>query len=213
VHPLNLLVRAHLLAVKRLAAVGVALIAVTLLANGHAVLDLPVAVRLLASDHALLLTVEARPRLLALGVLLALRPHHGVASMAAAAPLRLHSEGAAAVAVASATAISLHALPAATAAPLRLGSLAAAAALSLSALAAAIAVTLRDGAAAIAVTATWSATTMWPRCCRDRDRQRGNAGCEEDPGHNIISFERKNGPFAAPFQRLDGWTLQPSAPG
>jgi hypothetical protein len=190
----------------------VALIAVTLLADRHAVLDLPVAVRLLASDHALLLTVEARPRLLALGVLLALRPHHGVASMAAAAPLRLHSEGAAAVAVASATAISLHALPAATAAPLRLGSLAAAA-LSLSALAAAIAVTLRDGAAAIAVTATWSATTMWPRCCRDRDRQRGNAGCEEDPGHNIISFERKNGPFAAPFQRLDGWTLQPRAPG
>jgi hypothetical protein len=205
-HPLNLLVGAHLLTVEGLSAVAVALVAVCLLlAKRHPVLSLAVTMRLLASDHALLLTVEARPRLLALltlGVLLMLRPHHRIATMAAAAAasLGLHAERGPTVAVASAaTPIGLHPLASAAAAALGLGSLAAASS-----------VTLCDGAAAIAVAAT-RAAAMRSRSCRGCDRQRGDAGGEENPGHNILSFERKNGPFAAPFQRLNGWNLRPSA--
>jgi hypothetical protein len=206
VHALNLLVGAHLLTVEDLGAVAVTLVAVRLLlAERHPVLRLAVAVRLLASDHALLLPVEVRASLLTLlplSVLLVLRPHYGVAAVAAtaAASLGLHPERAAAIAVASAaTAIGLHTL-AATAAAMGL-------------LTSATSVTLISrGSAAIAVAAAVAvAATMRSRSCRGRDRQRGDAGGEENPGHNLVSFERKNGPFAAPFQRLNGWSLRSSA--
>src|SRR5690349_15892084 len=42
------------------------------------------------------------------------------------------------------------------------------------------------------VTAAMAA--MRPRIRRGCDRQRGNAGCEKDPGHHNFSFERQQRP-------------------
>jgi hypothetical protein len=50
-----------------------------------------------------------------------------------------------------------------------------------------------------------------PRACRGCDRQRGDAGCEKDPGHKIDSFEQQNGPSGAPFPPLNGWNPHPIA--
>jgi hypothetical protein len=50
-----------------------------------------------------------------------------------------------------------------------------------------------------------------PRIRRGCDRQRGYAGREKDPGHKFSPSNGKNGPSAAPFQRLNGWNLHPTA--
>jgi hypothetical protein len=52
-----------------------------------------------------------------------------------------------------------------------------------------------------------------PRIRRGCDRQRGHTGCEKNPGHSLSPLNGKNGPFAAPFQRLNGWNLHITAPG
>jgi hypothetical protein len=52
-----------------------------------------------------------------------------------------------------------------------------------------------------------------PRIRRGCDRQRGYAGSEKNPGHNLSPSNGKNGPLAPPFQPLDGWSLHPIAPG
>jgi len=56
-----------------------------------------------------------------------------------------------------------------------------------------------------------AATIVRPRIRRGRDRQRGDAGCEKNPGHKLSPSNGINGPFAAPFQRLNGWNLQVTA--
>jgi hypothetical protein len=56
-----------------------------------------------------------------------------------------------------------------------------------------------------------AATIVRPRIRRGRDRQRGDAGCEKNPGHKLSPSNGINGPFAAPFQRLNGWNLQATA--
>jgi hypothetical protein len=47
------------------------------------------------------------------------------------------------------------------------------------------------------------AAPVRPRACRGCDRKRCNARCEKHPGHEKSPSERQNGPFAAPFQRLN----------
>jgi hypothetical protein len=55
-------------------------------------------------------------------------------------------------------------------------------------------------------------TAARPRIRRGCDRQRGNAGCEKDPGHHKFSPSNgNNGSFDAPFQPLNGWNLHPTA--
>jgi hypothetical protein len=55
------------------------------------------------------------------------------------------------------------------------------------------------------------AVSMRPRSRRGCDRQRGDAGCEKNPGHTLSPSNGINGPFAAPFQRLNGWNLHLTA--
>jgi hypothetical protein len=55
------------------------------------------------------------------------------------------------------------------------------------------------------------AASMRPRIRRGCDRQRGDAGCEKNPGHRLSPSNGINGPFAAPFQRLNGWNLHTTA--
>jgi hypothetical protein len=50
-----------------------------------------------------------------------------------------------------------------------------------------------------------------PRIRRGCDRQRGDAGCEKNPGHKLSPSNGENGPFATPFQRLNGWNLHSTA--
>jgi hypothetical protein len=99
---------------------------------------------------------------------------------------------------AAATTIGLHAETAAIAVAAAVEGLHAKGVTSASATAVASATALRAGlpasatlahkcgsTAAIAMVAAVMAASMGPRSCRGRDRQRGNAGCEENPGHNL----------------------------
>jgi hypothetical protein len=188
VHALRLL---HLLAVERLrVAVAMRLlaerhavlrlrmvVAVALLAEGHTVLRLRMAMALLTHRHPLLPAADVSANLLTLLVLRA----HGKARVAVAATRRLHLETAAAVAVATAAVERLHAEAAASAT-----AMASAAAVELGALSAAAAATmtrLRGTAAVSATAAIMAAATVRSRSCRGCDRERGNAGREENPGH------------------------------
>ena len=57
------------------------------------------------------------------------------------------------------------------------------------------------------------AASMRPRIRRGCDRQRGNAGCEKNPGHTKSPSNGNNGPVAPPFQPPNGWNLHPIALG
>jgi hypothetical protein len=70
----------------------------------------------------------------------------------------------------------------------------AAAALRLGALASATASAAMVHESLLALLSTATMTAVRPRIRRGCDRQRGNAGCEKDPGHHNFSFERQQRP-------------------
>ncbi len=87
---------------------------------------------------------------------------------------------------------------------------AASALIRLCALASATGVIRESGLAVPTAPAT---AAVRPRIRRGCDRQRGYAGCEKNPGHNLSPSNGENGPFAPPFQPLNGWNLHPIALG
>ncbi|HEY2416500.1 MAG TPA: hypothetical protein VGH84_01175 [Steroidobacteraceae bacterium] len=64
-----------------------------------------------------------------------------------------------------------------------------------------------------AATASITVIAMRPCECRGCDRQRGYSGCEKNPGHKKSPSNGENGPFATPFQPLNGWNQHLSALG
>jgi hypothetical protein len=156
-------------------------VAVALLAEGHPLLLLlGVAVALLVHDHPLLPAAGVSVGLLTLLVLCA----HREARIAVTAALGLlHAETTAAMAWAAAAVEGLHAEAAAAA----VTSAAAAVGLgTLSAATATIAAAHLGGAAV-----SMAATAVRSRSCRGCDRERGNAGREENPGHILSPLNGK----------------------
>jgi len=197
VNSLRLPLSPELLALEALTTIAVPMLAF----EGRAVLNLTVAMLLLTSDDALLLSAEVLPRLLALLTLLVLRSHSEIVAVAATAE-RLHPEAAVAVAVTTITAATERLRLEATAstpvasAARGLSGLAAATApmIAVASATAALVHKCRRAttmAAAIATAMGATAAAVGSRHCRDRDRQRGNAGCEEDPGHRISPLNGK----------------------